>query len=62
MGDWTRNVTSNQKNVNELKGEKSFSVSHVDHEQQAMIEKAGVCSEQGLGFSFWKRKTLGKPN
>ena len=42
-------VTSNQ-NVNELKGEKSFSVSHVDHEQQAMIEKAGVCVNKGWVF------------
>jgi hypothetical protein len=51
--------TSNQQNVNELKGEKSFSVSHVDLEQQAVIEKAGVCSEQGLVF-FWKEGLEGK--
>ena len=48
-----RGIVNSNQNVNELKGEKSFSVSHVDHEQQAMIEKAGVCREQGLDF-FWK--------
>ena len=55
MGDFDAECHFKPKERQRLKGEKSFSVSHVDHEQQAMIEKAGVCSEQGLGFFLERR-------
>ena len=59
MGDFDAECHFKPKERQRLKGEKSFSVSHVDHEQQAMIGKAGVCREQGLGF-FWKEGLEGK--